>query len=354
MTKENLLQHYFDYPQAEVQDLFKFLHQSVFGPGHLIADRDENFKRLQAEVKTLDITSKEKIIDFLQPRLCRLHLQVLNQTSLNITTLQRFFEISATTLQGDVEDYHKKIDLLRTLCANGDLPLAVDAVDHFKKKIITAPTRPFRHSETYREAYKPAYRVVDKKFCDLLPLFSSIDKLMHEKSQILIAIDGDCAAGKTTLAGLLAQVYDCNIVHIDHFFLQPEQRTEKRLQTPGGNIDYERFTSDVLLPLRKRQPFSYQPFNCMTQEMDAPIPFSPQKLTIIEGSYSTHPELASHYDLKIFLSIPEDIQLERILKRNGQVMFEKFKNLWIPMEKKYAQAFEIQKNCDLHFDYLDY
>ena len=57
---------------------------------------------------------------------------------------------------------------------------------------------------------------------------------MNEKDRILIAIDGSCTAGKSTLASLLARDLDCNLFHMDDFFLREEQRTEERLaQHPG-------------------------------------------------------------------------------------------------------------------------
>jgi len=188
-----------------------------------------------------------------------------------------------------------------------------------------------------------------KNFPKIKPLLARIDELLSDKEQVLVAIDGDCASGKTTLAGLLAKVYDCNIVHLDHFFLRPEQRTKERLAKPGGNIDYERFSEEVLDNLKANKAFSYRPYNCKIQDFDEPIMISPKKLTIIEGSYSHLPVLAEHYDLKVFLSVPEDIQLTRILQRNGEIMFEKFKNTWIPMEKQYAEAFRIRENSDLVF-----
>jgi len=180
-------------------------------------------------------------------------------------------------------------------------------------------------------------------------LIARIDELMNEKEHVLVAIDGDCASGKTTLAGKLAKLYDCNIVHLDHFFLRPEQRTKERLAKPGGNIDYERFSEEVLDNLKANKAFSYRPFNCKTQDFDPTIMISPKKLTVIEGSYSHLPVLAELYDLKVFLSIPKDIQLERILQRNGEIMLEKFKNTWIPMEKQYAEEFRIRENSDLVF-----
>ena len=211
----------------------------------------------------------------------------------------------------------------------------------------------FMMNEVILQHYKDQPQI-KKKFYETLPLFTRIDELMSEQEHVLVAIDGDSAAGKTTLAELLKEVYDCNIVHIDHFFLRPQQRSSEHLDEPGGNIDYERLTREVLDKLKANESFSYRPFNCKRGDFDEPISLSAKKLTIIEGSYSHHPVLAKNYDLKIFLSIPEAVQLGRILKRNGDLMYEQFKNKWIPMEKKYAEAFDIRENSDLQFDYLDY
>ena len=350
--KETIRQHYKDYPQAELQDLFKIIYQSEFGPGHIIEDRKKNFKRLMREFERTGGTTKENVVDFLPPRLCRLHLQILNQSTLSIHTLQRFFELSAEKSQGTIQAYHEKIESLRELCVDGDLPFDPEKVDQFKAKIDVSSPKRVRHSDTYRSAYEPVYRVVSKVFYEVLPLFARIDELMSQRGHVLVAIDGDCAAGKTTLATLLKSVYGCDIIHIDHFFLRPEQRHDARLAEPGGNIDHERFTEEVLNKLKTNKTFSYRPFNCMTGDFDAPISISTKKLTIIEGSYSHHPVLALNYDLKVFLSLPEEVQLARILKRNGDVMYEKFKSTWIPMEKWYAETLNIQKNSDLQFDDL--
>ena len=188
----------------------------------------------------------------------------------------------------------------------------------------------------------------------MLTLFARIDELLNTQEHVLVAIDGDCAAGKTTLSEALAQIYECNVIHIDHFFLRPEQRTEQRLAEAGGNVDHERFREEVLEKLKIGECFSYQPFNCMRLDFDEPVLIQDKQLTIIEGSYSHHPTLSQAYDLKVFLSIPEEVQLKRILKRNGAVMFEKFRDIWIPMEKRYDEFFEIQKHSDLVFDYLNH
>lgn len=40
--------------------------------------------------------------------------------------------------------------------------------------------------------------------------------------QVVIAIDRRCGSGKAALDLLLQEIYDCNLLHMDDFFLQPE------------------------------------------------------------------------------------------------------------------------------------
>ena len=82
-----------------------------------------------------------------------------------------------------------------------------------------------------------------------------IHQLQREKERMLIAIDGRCASGKTTLASMLQKRLACEVIHMDSFFLRPKQRTAERYQMPGGNVDYERLQEEVLVPLKTGQPF---------------------------------------------------------------------------------------------------
>ena len=78
----------------------------------------------------------------------------------------------------------------------------------------------------------------------------------------IIAIDGRCAAGKTTLAARLAKELGGDVIHMDDFFLPPALRTQERRSEPGGNVHYERFLTEVIPKLASGQAFSYQRFDC--------------------------------------------------------------------------------------------
>jgi len=181
------------------------------------------------------------------------------------------------------------------------------------------------------------------------PLFDRIEVLLATYPQVLIAIDGDCASGKTTLAAELKRAYDGNVIPMDHFFIRPEQRAEARLAAPGGNVDYERFLVEALTPLRAGAAFTYRPFDCKTGDFGAEIAVSTRPLNIVEGSYSLHPTLADAYHVKVFLRVSPDEQIRRIAARNGEKLLERFKTEWIPMEKRYFAAFDVENQCEFIF-----
>ena len=174
----------------------------------------------------------------------------------------------------------------------------------------------------------------------------SIDTLLCKQDFLLVAIDGSCTAGKTTLAGMLAEIYECNVFHMDDFFLRPEQRTPERYAEVGGNVDYERFLEEVLIPLKSRKPFSFRPFDCSTFTLAQPVAVTPKKLNIIEGTYSQHPYFGDPYDLKIFLTITTELQRQRILDRPAFLQ-KRFFEEWIPMEQRYFDGFQICHKSDI-------
>lgn len=178
-------------------------------------------------------------------------------------------------------------------------------------------------------------------------LLRRIRALAAVQPRVLVAIDGRCAAGKTTLAASLQAQLGCNVFHMDDFFLRPEQRTPERLHQPGGNVDFERFLTEVLRPLHDGDPVTYRPYDCHTQQLRAPVCAEARTVNLIEGSYSCHPALWDLYDLHVFLSVSPEEQRRRIAVRNGEKMLPMFTNVWIPMEEAYFAQFRVAERADL-------
>lgn len=174
-----------------------------------------------------------------------------------------------------------------------------------------------------------------------------IQRLLSQKERVIIAVEGGSAAGKTTLGKELEQEFGCSVLHMDDFFLRPEQRTRERLEEPGGNVDRERFYEEVVIPLQKGEPVEYRPFDCTTLTIQPSKVLSLEKLIVVEGAYSTHPELGRYYDLSVFMDIEPELQRERIVKRNGSEKAKLFFERWIPMEQTYFEVMKVKERCDM-------
>lgn len=178
-------------------------------------------------------------------------------------------------------------------------------------------------------------------------IIEAINAIKEKKGSVLLAIDGRCASGKTTLAKSLGEYFNASVVQMDDFFLRPEQRTPERLQTPGENVDHERFLSKVLLPLSEKKGATYKPFDCKLGCLSGEkhVPYS--TVIIVEGSYSCHEKLWGYYDLHVFKTIDPKEQLERIALRNGSEALKAFQNKWIPLEEAYFKHFKIEERCEI-------
>lgn len=166
-------------------------------------------------------------------------------------------------------------------------------------------------------------------------------KILEKKKHFILAIDGMCAAGKTTLAKTLCNHFGGHIFHMDDFFLPIEKRTKERYQEPGGNVDYERFLETVLIPLSKKQDVLYQRFDCSTMTLSKKKLIKYHPVNIIEGSYALHPLLRPYYTNAVILKITAEKQFERLSKRNPE-QIERFIDKWIPLENQYFEYFQLE------------
>lgn len=126
----------------------------------------------------------------------------------------------------------------------------------------------------------------------LSPLVEKLSNLLsaHPDHPVLVALDGRCGSGKTTLAAQLARQFPQSIiVHTDDFYLPPASRVANWEQIPCANMDLERLRAQVLTPARAGQAIPYRAYSCQAGAYLPEQCFAPQPLVIVEGSYSCHP-----------------------------------------------------------------
>ena len=341
-TKENLLSQIQHYEKMEIQDAYKYLYQSTFGCGHLVGDETAaaDFIRREAE----HCVACQPAIEPLDGHYSRVHLCLLKQTGLTAETLAAVFALSAAET-GEREELEERLAQLEEMAERGELPFSpnetTQAVENWRRRGYPA----CRHSQTYRQWYQPSYRVIANRFVPLLPLLAEIDRLRAAGEPVRVALEGGSASGKSTMGKLLGEIYRCPVLHMDDFFLRPHQRTAERMEQIGGNVDWERFRQEVLIPLSCGKTAQYRRYDCQSGTLLPPVEVSPQSLVIVEGAYSMHPELAEFYHWSAFLSVTPEEQRQSILRRNGAEMGERFFQCWIPLEQRYFAATHAQKRC---------
>lgn len=339
-----VLETYHRYPVSTMQDIIKFTCQSTFGPAHLLRDTASAVRYVLSE--EAGVTDKPSLtLEPLSGGYCRAHLGG-ELTGRMIACLFLLSAFTAPSPDDTSAVLSERCAVLHDLCRNSELPESWEK-DLDAWEASGCPT--VHHSEGFRNAYAPAYRVISEDSLRFLPFLRELEIRFRKRdasSPFLIAVDGGSASGKSTFGAALAAAYDANLFHMDDFFLRPEQRTPARFAEPGGNVDYERFHAEVLTPLLSGKAFSYRVFDCRTMALGDTVGVLPKPAAVVEGAYSLHPDFGSPYAISLLMRCAPDVQMARILRRNGEKLARRFRDEWIPMENAYFLACDTENTAD--------
>ncbi len=344
-----LKEHFRRYPQMRPTDVIKLLYQRTFGGDHIAPDLSHVREYLVREYESVVQTAAELRVEPIGGGIARLYLDGIPKTSLD--TVARLFVRGARAHQSDADTMERDLFAVSAAADRGETPFSAADWAEAVTKWKAAGCPSVHHSDTYRAAYKPAYRVIPKAYAPYLPLLFRIDERMKAGARTVLAIDGMCGSGKSTLAALLSDLYGASVVRMDDFFLPPDLRTHERLKEAGGNIHYERFAAEVSPYLGTGEPFSYRAFDCGRMSLGEAVEVPLHALTVVEGSYALHPSLGAHCDLTAYVLCTSEEQAARLQKRCGNdALYARFVNEWIPMETAYDRAFSVREQADFQID----
>lgn len=338
-------EHAVRYPGMQPQDAVKLLYQNEFGAGHFVADEDKSRERIAAEY---DVNGHDKDIPLFEKignGYVRCHLNSKYMKEEEISCLNKIFLLSAQRMMGERDSFRAKLYLLWQLSGEGIFRFGQQEMGRYLEQYEKDGFIMVSHSNDYKRAYAPAYRVVEERLCRLFPLLSETERLQKDRKRVAVAFDGRCAAGKTSAARDVAKMFRGEVIHMDDFFLPPELRTQERYEEAGGNIHYERFREEVIGGLLSGRDFRYRIFSCKKMDYDGDRAIRADGIVIVEGAYSMHPSFGSPYDLAVFFDVDRKEQERRIIGRDGKECFRNFKQRWIPLEEKYINNCHICEKC---------
>jgi uridine kinase len=187
-----------------------------------------------------------------------------------------------------------------------------------------------------------------------------IERLAKNRSApILIALDGGSGAGKSTLAAILAQETDAAVVPLDDFFAAhiPDREWEARsLEERARDVfDWRRLRVEALEPLLAGQPARWHPFDFAAGlRPDGTYTSSEQSVErqaapviILDGAYSSSPEIADLIDLTVLVDVPVTERHKRIAEREEETFLQRWHAIWDEVEAYYFTYVMPKSSFDL-------
>lgn len=342
---EILTRHRQHYPLMEPEDYGKLLYQNEFGPEHIINSPEQVQEYLlrewtEAAAGRTETSSAENSTDNIEAignHLYRFHLTDAYEPAIAAPLLARLLFLTARQHRGTMESMTAKLSLLQdwfpTLQNRSSTPLEPWLTDY-----IRSGCPALHHSKAFRSAYAPHYRLLRDVYAIYFPILYQVQKLLSASGQAIIAIDGPCGSGKSSLADLLAELFPSRILHMDDYYLPLQQRSPGWEQIPCENMDLQRFLHEALLPAVTGDEIIYRPYSCRKGQPAESRRLPAAPLTIVEGSYSHHPLLTPHYDLRIFLTCQRQEQLGRLAQREKSRL-DAYLQRWIPLEEAYYRTY---------------
>lgn len=160
--REILTCHARRYPLMEPTDAVKLIYQNEFGGGHLVRDEESCLAYLRREYASVTQSDTAPLTENIGNGLVRVFLNGLDAHGYTPDRLGVDFIRSSEMHRGCLNSFLTKLDLLRQLTVEGLFAFSTEALDAYLASYKASGYPMVSHSERYRSAYAPAYRIVLK------------------------------------------------------------------------------------------------------------------------------------------------------------------------------------------------
>jgi uridine kinase len=179
---------------------------------------------------------------------------------------------------------------------------------------------------------------------------------------LVVAIDGRSGAGKSTIAVQLAAVMPATVIPTDDFFAAELTAADWDARSPRERardaIDWRRLRRLVLEPLRAGQPAIWHPFDFGAGERadgsyaisSESVRCEPAPVIILDGAYSSRPELADLVGCAMLVETPAATRRARLALREAPEFLEAWHERWDAAEDYYFSAIRPPESFDMVVD----
>ena len=153
-----LWEHAKRYPNMQPTDAVKLIYQNEFGGGHLIRDEQACLNYLRREYASVEKDPTAPLYEDIGNGIVRVNLSAVKEEYLE--QLGRDFIDSAARHKGFLNSFLNKLEVLQNLTEEGIFAFDTDALNAYLFEYEEAGYPAVSHSEQYRQAYKPSYRII--------------------------------------------------------------------------------------------------------------------------------------------------------------------------------------------------
>lgn len=158
--KTILKDHAEKYPLMMPCDAVKLIYQNEFGGGHLIFDSVQSLNYLMAEYQTVVQLKDKPLYEHIGNGIIRVNIAALDSNNLSIQKLNELFVQSSAIVKGSINAFMVKLNILAEIVKMGVFSFNEQVLDSYLKEYVEKGCPAVSHSKEYKQAYKPAYRVV--------------------------------------------------------------------------------------------------------------------------------------------------------------------------------------------------
>ncbi len=166
-------QHLAWYPRMQVQDAYKLIFQATMGPEHLLVSGQDFTRHLAREFELLTPERDGRLLEPVRPdaSLLRLNLRPYKHLQTTIDRLIPPLLQTAETAGGNKAALLDAWAIFSRLGEAGVFSAFANAdVRNFSHHVEQGDYPVVHHSQVYRDAYHPAYRLISAQFVPQLGL----------------------------------------------------------------------------------------------------------------------------------------------------------------------------------------
>ncbi len=272
------------------------------------------------------------------------------------------------------KNYHSKGDAVKSLLSSGDAAILIGDT-HYDFEAAKANRIP-SIAAAYGYGLEPELRAATFSVASAAAIIGVVTqievfreitgKLIDRKRSKIIGINGVDTAGKTEFTARFSRYLEAvghrnTVLTIDDFHNPSAVRRMGRDEITAyyqNAFDYKKIIQEVLEPLTDQGRLDTV-VTCLDIDTDTYVKnmhllIGPKTILLLEGVLLFREPLQKYFDGRIYLHIPFDEVLlrarERDVLRFGEGVMDKYRNKYIPVQKRYLQEWNPMKTSDVVVD----